>query len=123
MLDVGGQRNLPILGVHQARPQLGVRLELVRRVAEDRSELRAHVVEPAAVGHVRVLDVDVDAGGHVLDQDAVARVGDLLAQDRELELGARVACDVEQAAALVDEDGLADAGEHDHGQRPSRRRG
>ena len=75
VLDVGGDRLAPVVGVDEARPQLRVGHELVRPIAEDPADLGAHVGQPATVRHGVVGHVDVDRGRHVLDEDPVARIG------------------------------------------------
>ena len=75
VLEVGRDGGLAIVGVDQARPELGVGDELLGSVAEDPLDLRAHVGQPATVRHAGVGHVDVHGGGDVLDEHPVARAG------------------------------------------------
>ena len=65
----------PIVGVGEARPELRVVDEGLRRVAEDGLDLRAQVGEVAAVGDRVVGDIDVDGRRDALDEGLVARIG------------------------------------------------
>ena len=65
----------PVVGVDQARPELGVGDELLGSVAEDPLDLRAHVGQPATVRHAGVGHVDVHRRRDVLDEHPVARTG------------------------------------------------
>ena len=76
---VCGDRGRAVIRVDPARPQLGIVHELLRSIAEDPYDLRAHVGESAAVGDVGIGHIDVDRGGDVLDKQlqAGARLLDL----------------------------------------------
>ena len=101
----------------QPRPELGVAQERLRWVAEDPLDLRAHVGQPAAVRDRGILHVDVDGRRNPLDEHPVPGVGRRALDERDLEL---VACSPgvgEEPAALMREQGLANAGHEDHAQR------
>jgi hypothetical protein len=86
---VGGDRCGVVLGVDQARPELGIVEELLGSVAEDPRDLGAHVGEPAAVRHVGVGHIDVDRRGDMLDQHPQPGLGlvSLPARLREVRAG------------------------------------
>ncbi len=72
---VRGDRGAAILGMNATGPQFRVVDELVRSIPEDARDLRAHVREAAAVGHLGIGQVDVDGGRDVLDEHLQARSG------------------------------------------------
>ncbi len=117
VLCEGGHGRRPVIRMGQPRPQLRVIEECLGRIAEDGLDLRAHVGEVPAVGDARIGDVDVDGGRDALDEGLVPgiRLGSL--DQGDLEVVARVPRVIEQAAPLVDEEGLADAREQDHRER------
>ena len=102
-----------IVAMDQPRPQLGIGDELLRRVADHLLDDGAHVLEPAAIGDVRILDVDIDGRGHVLDERAVAGIGVGALHPGKLELGGLVARHVQEPPAMAHRGDLADAGGDD----------
>ena len=116
MLPIGGKRRRAIIRMDQARPQLGVADERLRRVAEDRLDLGAHVGETAAVGDAGVRDVDVDGRRDALDEEAVPRIRVGSLDEGVLELASGTSGVIEELSPLVDEQRLAEAGEEDHSE-------
>ena len=101
---VRGERGRAVIRVDPARPQLGIVHELLGPIAEDPSDLRAHVGQSATVGDVGIGHIDVDRGGDVLDEhlQAGARLLDLA--DGLLEHRGRVAQPPHEDDAGADDD-------------------
>ena len=91
VIDVRRDRRVEVVRIDQLRPQLGVGHERLRRVAEDRLDLGAHVGDAAATRELAVFHVDVDGRGDVLDENLQTRAGLLDLAGRVLERRGRAA--------------------------------
>ena len=80
--EVGRDGLVPVLGVEQVRPQVGVVDVLLGADAEEFPDLRAHVGR----AHLRVGEVDVDDRRDLLHERPVLRLGllELAARERQL---------------------------------------
>ena len=80
--EVGGDGLVPVLGMEQVRPQVGVLDVLLGADAKEFPDLRAHVGR----GHLRVGEVDVDDRWDLLHERPVLRLGllELAARERQL---------------------------------------
>ena len=105
---VRGERGRTVIRVDPARPQLGIVHELLGPIAEDPSDLRAHVGESTTIGDVGIGHIDVDRGGDVLDEHLQPGARLLGLADGLLEHRRRVAQPPYEDDARADDDAKND---------------